>query len=185
MRWILPILLAATPLTAQDRQGNDTPGDWIVTHFATFGLWSSICDERIEDGTLRQRCYIRWVDVYSPRPDFAAQFLFITPETDGPSVEFGIEPGTFFAPDGFRITHTPDDVIWSTTRGGCLTGLSCVFSGPEVEPLLSAMQTGTAFRFTFTDRHGRAQDLTWPLIGFDAAFSDFETQSRSRNLPSR
>jgi len=38
-----------------------------------------MCDEREEYGTLKQRCYIRWVDVYAERPNFGALFTFITP----------------------------------------------------------------------------------------------------------
>ncbi len=41
----LALGLAALPAPAQDRAGNDTPGDWVVTHHAHFGLWDSVCDE--------------------------------------------------------------------------------------------------------------------------------------------
>jgi len=182
MRWTLALLLAAPPALAQDIDGTDTPSNWKVTQYETFGLWNSICDERPEHGALKKRCYIRWVDVFSPAPDFAAQFLFVTPEPDGLQVDFGIEPGTFFAPDGFRITDSSGAVTWSTSRGGCLTGLACTFSGDEAAPLLSAMRYGDAFRFTFTDRHGAPRDLTWPLAGFAASLADFTAESRARNL---
>ncbi|MEM9579534.1 MAG: hypothetical protein AAF891_02525, partial [Pseudomonadota bacterium] len=88
---------------AQDADGNDTAGSWKVTQFETFGIWLSSCDERASDTGLLQRCYIRHVDVFSPAPQFAAQFLFVTNEDDGPQVDFGLEAGTFFAPGQFRI----------------------------------------------------------------------------------
>ncbi|PSL19608.1 hypothetical protein [Shimia abyssi] len=186
MRWLLPLLLSvplAVPLSAQDREGNDTPGEWVVTHFEPFGIWTSICDERPDNGALSQRCYIRWVDVFSRAPKFAGQFVFITPEPNGPKVDFGMEPGTIYDPDGFRITSADDTIIWSTQRGGCLTGLACTFSGDDATPLVDAMQTGDAFRFTFTDRHGAPRNLTWPLKGFAPAYEDFVAQSDKRNLP--
>lgn len=176
------LLLTALPAFAQDLQGNDTPGNWRVTHHQVFGIWTSICDEREENGTLRQRCYIRRVDVFSGRPKFAAQFMFITPEPEGTKIEFGMEPGTLFSPSGFRIDHG-DQVIWRTRRPGCLTGLSCVFEGERAQDIVDAMHTGDAYRFVFRDRHGQARDLTWTLTGFDAAWADFNTQSQARNLP--
>lgn len=104
MRILLACLaFAAAPAFAQDRTGNDTASDWRVKHYESFGIWTSVCDEREETGTLLQRCYIRWVDVFSLRPRFAGQFLFLTPDADGWKVEFGIEPGTLFSPAGFRI----------------------------------------------------------------------------------
>ncbi len=178
---IAALIAAAPPAAAQDRQGNNRPSDWLITHFFVSGIWESMCDERIEDGALRQRCYIRRVDVFSPRPEFAAQFVFITPEPGGLRVEFGVESGTLFDPDGFRI-ETGDAVSWSTRRGGCLTGLACVFETGDSPPLIKAMSAGGDFRFTFIDRHGNPRDLIWPLDGFGKALSDFRAQSAARGL---
>ena len=97
-------LALALPATAQDRQGNDTPGDWIVDHTKHFGLWDSMCDHRMTGEEREQRCYIRYVDVFSPRPKFGAVFLFVTP---GPEVQIGLEPGTVFPPNGIRIDRNP------------------------------------------------------------------------------
>ncbi|TMV07737.1 hypothetical protein FGK63_09730 [Ruegeria sediminis] len=181
MRWILVFLFLVSPALAQDMQGNDTPGNWRVTHHQIFGIWNSMCDEREESGALRQRCYIRRVDVFSPRPNFAAQFLFITPEPSGFKVAFGMEPGTLFSPNGFRI-EAAGDTRWRTRRPGCLTGLGCEFDGEQAQELIAAMQDGGAYRFTFRDRNGQAQDLTWPLGEFGEAWADFLDQSRARGL---
>ncbi len=181
MRWLLFLLVAAFPASAQDLQGNDTAGNWRVTHHDAFGIWTSICDEREERGNLVQRCYLRHVDVFSPKPDFAAQFVFITPENGGYKIAFGMEPGTFFPPDGFRIQAAQGD-IWHTRYPGCLTGLSCTFTGSGAQRLVDAMVAGETFRFTFRDRHGRWQDLGWSLQGFDTALADFHAQSRRRGL---
>ncbi len=184
MRWILFLLFLlfpALPVLAQDLDGNDTAGNWRVTHHEIFGIWNSICDEREESGALQQRCYIRRAEVFSLRPKFAAQFVFITPEPEGFKIEFGIEPGTFFTPSGFRI-EKGEETTWRTRRPGCLTGLGCTFEGQRAKALLDAMLTGDAFRFVFRDRHGQSQDLTWSLGMFGAAWADFTGQSQQRNL---
>ncbi len=171
----------ASSATAQDLDGNDTASNWKVTHFEQFGIYLSSCDERMENGVLAQRCYVRYVDVFSPRPDFAAQFFFVVNGKNGVEVDFGLEAGTLFNPNGFRIEGTEGD-IWKTRRVGCLTGLSCTFNGEDATELLQAMQDGTAFRFTFRDRHGKSQDLTWPLAGFSDAMADFSAQSEQRGI---
>ncbi|WP_372577317.1 hypothetical protein [Ruegeria hyattellae] len=182
MKWItLFTFLFALHAAAQDRQGNDTASDWRVTHYQSFDIWNSICDERIEETALVQRCYLRWVDVYSPHPKFGAQFVFVTPELGGYQIELGIEPGTLFFPEGFRIEDA-GEVTWRTRWPGCLTGLSCTFSGSDADELLAAMTGGGTFRFSFRDRHGVARDLSWPLVGFPAALADFEQQTQSRGL---
>ena len=180
----LALTLSILPATllAQDEDGTDTPGNWIVTHQKAHGIWSTICDERANARDTTKRCYIRWVDVFSPRPEFAAQFIFVTAEEDGLQVAFGIEPGTLFNPDGFRI-ETMQGASWSTNRPGCLTGLACTFAGQEAEILLASMADGGTFVFDFVDRHGARQSLGWALGGFAAAMADFGTQRALRALP--
>lgn len=175
------LMALATSAGAQDLEGNDTAGNWVVTHFEQFGIYLSSCDEREENGALKQRCYIRYVDVFSPRPDFAAQFFFVVNGDEGLEVDFGMEAGTLFSLNGFRIEDMGGD-IWKTRRVGCLTGLSCTFEGEDADVLLQAMQDGTAFRFTFRDRHGNPRDLTWPLAGFSDAMADFAEQSKLRGF---
>ena len=172
------IILLFQPAAAQDIDGNDTPGNWVVTHHAIYDIWNVLCDERDEAGTPVQRCYLRYVDVFSPRPKFAAQFLFITP---GPKIDFGMEPGTLFLPGDFRIERQ-GTAVWQTNWPGCLTGLTCKFEGDDAKTLVTEMLAGDGFRFTFRDRHGQAQDLTWALSEFPRAWADFEAQSHTRGL---
>jgi len=116
---ILALLLSAlcisSAATAQDRAGNDTPGEWKPTHHEITDLWDSVCDERTTGTLIEERCYIRYVDVFSDRPNFAAQFVFITPDQDGLKVEFGIERRTQFADDGFKILSNGQP-IWTLDR---------------------------------------------------------------------
>ena len=181
MRWLILFLLPPLTAFAQDLEGNDTASNWRVTHYDSFGVWNSICDEREEHGTLKQRCYIRRAEVFSLRPKFGAQYIFVTPAPDGIEIEFGIEPGTLFWPSGFRIDDDAE-TVWRTRRPGCLTGLGCTFDGADAAQIIDAMRAGGAYRFEFRDRHGQAQDLTWPLQEFDAAWQDFQHQSQARNL---
>ena len=178
---VLALAFTALPALAQDREGNDTPGDWRVKHFETFGDWTSSCDERDENGTLVQRCYIRLVDVFSPRPKFGAIFVFVTPDAPGMDIDFGMEAGTLFAPGSFRVERD-GDTVWSTLRPGCLTGLSCTFTGDDAAELLDTMAEGGAMRLTFRDRHLQSQDLTWSLEGFGDAMEDFRRESAARGL---
>ena len=176
--FLLLFLVLPTLLLAQDRQGRDTASDWVVDHYKPFGLWDSICDHRTEDGQKVERCYLRYVDVFSPHPRFAAQFLFVTP---GPEVEIGIEPGTRFPRDGLRIEDM-GGALWTMNRLACRLGVACTFDGDEAETLLTAMEDGTVFAFDFTDRHGAPQKLRWDLTPFAAALADFRTEAQARGL---
>ena len=179
MRSFLFAILFLLPLavTAQDRAGNDTPGEWRVTHHTPFGLWDSFCDERRTAELLEQRCYLRYVEVFSPRPNFGAMFIFITPS----GIEFGTERGTRFAPDGFRIERE-GAVVWRETRRACLRGRSCTLGGAEADAFLETIAKGGALRFEFVDRHGQAQDLTWDLSVMDKALADHRAEARARGL---
>lgn len=178
---LVSCLLLAGAAGAQDRAGNDTPGDWVVTHHARFGLWDSVCDERPVDSSMQRRCYIRYVDVFSPRPEFAAHFVFVTPEDGGVRIEYGSEAGTRFAPDGQWI-ETDGTRTWRAERLACLTGGSCVYSGPAAAELYAALKAGGQWRFHFSDRHGHLQDLTWDLTPFADAAADFEAEAAARGL---
>lgn len=178
MRLLALLLCLALPAAAQDRQGNDTPGDWIVDHTKHFGLWDSLCDHRMTGDQRENRCYIRYVDVFSPRPNFGAIFLFVTPE---PQVQIGLEPGTLIAWGGIRIERD-DAVVWDDIRLACHVGLNCTFIGDDAEVLLSEMSKGGSFAFDFTDRHGTKQNLRWDLTPFADALADYQSGVAARGL---
>ncbi|WP_425074030.1 hypothetical protein [Sagittula sp. S175] len=183
MKHFLPLILAlsALPVHAQSLDGEDRASNWRVVHSERFGLWESMCDEREEPAGLHQRCYIRHVDVFSPAPQFGAIFTFVHYDDKALTVEFGIEPGTLFGPNGFRIERGAD-MTWRTHSPGCLTGVSCTFTGQDAGELVEAMAEGGAFRLGFRDRHGKTQDLTWPLEGFAEAHADLMRNSGARGL---
>ena len=174
----LILALLAAPLAAQDRDGNDTPGEWVVTHQTAHGLWDVFCDARTTGEVKEERCYIRYVEVFSPRPKFGAMFVFVTPQ----GVEFGMEPGTLFGATGPRIVQGGDQV-WADNRLGCRTGITCTMHGTEAADFLTLAAQGGALQMSFTDRHGQAQDLRWDLTRFAEAVADWRQASGARGLP--
>lgn len=180
------LVLSTSPAAfATDAEGNDTPGDWVVTHYKPFGLWDTICDEAIRKGKKVERCYIRYVDVFSPAPKFAAQFVFIEPEGQGYKVEFGIEPGTTF--NGASLTvNDGEKVIWDYNPNECLERGECILTGQEADIFIQSM-AGTSsdepmLVSDFNDRHGADQVLEWGISKFAEALTDFQTESDKRGL---
>lgn len=169
----------ASSTIAQDLQGRDTASNWRVKHHTTHGVWNSICDEREEYGALKQRCYIRWVDVYAERPKFGALFTFITPRDGAPTgqhvVMFGPELGTVFLPNGF-VVKRGDDVTWRMTGTKCLLLADCDLTEQQSKDALQAMLSGTEMEFSFVDKHLRRFDLIWSLDGFSDAFETYQKQ---------
>ena len=186
MRILLLILtLLATPLVAQDRAGNDTAGEWRIDHHKAFGLWDSMCDWRETDGIREKRCYLRYVDVFSPRPNFAAVFTFVTPEPDGYRVELGIEPNTAYKKGGLRI-DAGDTTTWQQQDINCTRFTECVWTGPAAQTLISALKAPTGeptyLIQDFFDRYGQEQFLKWDLAPFADALADFDAQVAERGL---
>lgn len=183
MRFIL-ILLAFFMISAaqaQDREGNDTAGDWRPTHFERFGGWDSICDERGTGQDLQQRCYIRYVDVFSPRPKFGAVFSFITPDGEGHRIEFGIERGVRYRAEGFQIEEG-ENVLW-TLPTECRKARPCVLADQAASDFIDVARRGAGeLVHRFTGRHGSAHTLKWPIAPLKHALDDFERAAAKRGL---
>ncbi|MEL6610410.1 MAG: hypothetical protein AAFO93_16005 [Pseudomonadota bacterium] len=175
------IAILAAPLgsqaTAQDRAGNDTPGEWVVTHHTPFGLWDSFCDERTTGETLEQRCYLRYVEVYAPRPNFGAIFTFITPD----EVEFGMESGIRLIGDGLRIEQD-GEIAWQETRRSCQTGGACTLDGGAADAFLDTASDGGTLAITLRDRQGIVREMFWDLSQMDAALTDYRAEAQKRDL---
>lgn len=165
---------------AQDRAGRDTPSDWKVVHYIPFGLWDSVCDERAEDDEIRRRCYLRYVEVYSPRPNFLATFAFVYPEDGQSIVEFGFEQGTRYGDQGVRVTRNEEAV--GTVDSDCLRSSPCQLTGRDAQALLEQFAAGDALVQDFRDRNGKAWRLEWNLSRFGEALEDYRKVSRQRGL---
>lgn len=165
---------------AQDRAGRDTPSDWKVVHYVPFGLWDSVCDERAEDDEIRQRCYLRYVEVYSPRPNFLATFAFVYPEDGQSIVEFGFERRTRYDDRGFRVMKDHEAV--GTVDSECLRSSPCRLTGHNAQTLLEQFTAGDTLVQDFRDRNGKAWRLEWSLSRFGEALEDYHNASRQRGL---
>lgn len=173
-------LLWVGAVSAQDLDGRDTASNWRGTHHSFHGIWNTICDEREEHGTLKKRCYVRWVDVYAPNPKFGALFVFVTPRKNGKigqyNVMFGPEVGSVFLPGGFVVTDVTGAVTWKLEGARCRLLADCTFTDAQSDSVLDAMIAGETLDFSFVDRHLRRFDLQWSLRGFSEALKTLQTQ---------
>lgn len=181
-RWLAAVFICVLSITAaaQDRAGRDTASDWRVQHYVPFGLWDSVCDERTEDDIIRQRCYLRYVEVYSPRPNFLATFIFIYPKDGQSIVEIGFERGTRYAEGGFRVLSNKQ-VVWALD-GTCVRSSPCRLSGGEAQSLLGHFAVGDTLVQEFSDRNGTSWRLEWDLSRMGMALEDYGDASRQRSL---
>lgn len=179
---ILAGLLLAPAVQAQEKIGN-----WKVDHFKPFQEWESFCDHRNQETRLVQRCYVRRVEVYSPRPKFGALYFFLTEQRgkNGAPVaqlEFGFEPGTQFHAEGFVIEND-EETVYRLNTGACENGHRCWIAGVPARSLQSHLVPGNRLRFRFTDRRGDQWDIRWGAEGYLEALADFKEASASRGLP--
>ncbi len=177
----LPLLVLplASPAMAQNTV-NDWK--WVVDHYKTLGIWDSACDHRDIGEGIEQRCYVRIVDVYAPRPDFGAAFVFVTRSAqDGLRFEFSFERGTQFEAGGFAIIEDGESTF-DYAPGRCEGGTRCLISGQEAERFASALGEDAVIRLAFTDSMGRDWQRDWSGKGFAAALADLRAESEKRGL---
>lgn len=173
-------LIAPFQVSAQDRSGNDTASDWLAKHYASFGLWDSVCDERMEAGKLRQRCYLRYVEVFSPRPIFMASFVFAYTQDKQTQIELGFERGVRYSENGFRVERQ-GEMVWSV-EDGCLNASPCKLSSMAAKDMLAHMAGGGLLLQEFVDRSGQMRLLEWDLSRFADAVSDYRREASARGL---
>ena len=182
-RYILVAAALCLQAANSSAQVENTVEDWSwkVDHFERFGIWDSVCDYRDDNGTKLQRCYVSHVDVFAPRPKFAAAFMFVTPEENNSlKFEFRFETGTQFDEGGFAVL-VDDQPIWDFNPANC-PSLKCIFEGAEAKTLLNSMEEKGELYFALTDRYGRHHELQWNTEGFAEAITDMKAQSVARNL---
>lgn len=182
--WVLAIgagLLALLLCTVTVRAENSVEDwSWKVDHYERFGIWESVCDHRDDDGARLERCYVTHVDVYAPRPQFGAAFVFLTADVGkGEGFEFRFEPGTQFADNGFRIERE-GDTVWTHAEAGCL---KCLLNGDAATELIEQMTDDSELVLAFADRHGREWVRRWSAEGFADAVADWKKARAARELP--
>ncbi len=154
---------------------------WIVDHYEQDGPWISACDHRDDAGKPVNRCYVSLVEVYAPRPQFGAAFVFVTsPEPTTLEYEFRFEKGTVFESGGFAVQRDGKPV-WSYDTANC-PDLRCIVKGSEANELATIMRQPGEMTIAFKDVHGRDWKLQWPLAGFGAMLDDFRKAATQRGL---
>ena len=129
---------------------------------------------------LKQRCYLRYVEVYSPRPNFLATFAFVHPRDVSTVVDLGFESGTVYGSDGFRIERN-GATTWRLLDG-CLQSSNCQIEGEAATNLLSAFSDGSVLIQEFSDRRGVQWRLEWDLSRFREVLTDYRQASAERSL---
>lgn len=163
--------------------GHELAGRLVDYHKIYDRFWDVACDTAM-DGT-DQGCYIQYVDVYRPRPDFAAAMVEVVVHQgdDGqpdPHVRFDIEPGLSFTDTTITVT-TPDTDI-PIDVSDCPSN-TCRFSGAEGRAILDRWRTGTAINLTIQEGRDSPATLRWPLENMGTILDDFATQRQARDLP--
>ncbi len=159
------------------------PGRLVDYHAIYDTFWDVACDTAM-DGSDR-RCYIQYVDVYRPRPDFAAAMVEVVfhPGDTGqpdPHVRFDIEPGYSFR-DATLNVSTPDGEL-PLDVSGCRSN-TCIFTGDAGRAVLTAWRKGTTLDLELDEGRDALAKLSWPLGNINAILDDFAVQRRARNLP--
>jgi hypothetical protein len=164
-------------------KGQILPGRISEYHKVYDGLWDVACGTAM-DGTDRN-CYIQYVDVYRPRPEFAAAMVEVVMHqgADGqpdPHVRFDIEPGLSFRDAKVSVEaaegRVPIDV------SGCDTN-TCRFSGERGRAILEAWRKGSKLHLEIDEGRAEPARLSWPLENMEIILGDFAAQRAARQLP--
>jgi hypothetical protein len=201
------LALLALPTPALGQSGAIDP-EQDVDHFRAFGRWEVLCDVKRTTG--EKRCYIRVVDVYSPRPDFKAAFVFVTahkaeagkpkpapgaparslPEkTEEPRAalrfEFSIEPGFAWAarPLSIAVPKRPKAGLPMVRCGQPSCAVRDDDAAALADTLAANAREGVDLVLSFREKDDALRDLAWPLAGFKEAMADFAAARSQRGLP--
>lgn len=165
------------------RDDHSLPGRKVDYHEIYDVFWDVACDTAM-DGSDRL-CYVQHVDVYRPRPEFAAAMVEVVVHEgeDGqpdPHVRFDIEPGLSFRDAAIRVV-TPDGPI-PIDVSDCATN-TCRFSGEDGRAILAAWRQGSALELVIDEGRDVPAQLSWPLGNINAILDDFAVQRAKRGLP--
>ncbi len=155
----------------------------ISTYHKVYGFWDVACDTAM-DGT-DQLCYIQYVDVYRPRPDFAAAMVEVVMHggADGradPHVRFDIEPGFTFRDTRIAVI-TPSGA--QTVDIAHCKGSTCRISGEPARVLLTTWAKGSVMTLEIEEGRAQLAQLSWPLNDIVPILEDFAAQRSARDLP--
>jgi len=163
--------------------GQTLPGR-LTEYYKTYDKnWELACDAAL-DGSDR-RCFAQYVEVYRPRPEFAAAMVEVVYHAgdDGgpnPHVRFDIEPGLRFR-DATVTVETPDGDV-PLDVSDCRSN-TCRFNGAAAQAILDSWRRGSFLRLEIDEGRAATAKLVWPLDEMTALLDDFERQRAARELP--
>ena len=165
------------------RDDHKLPGRLVDYHKIYDVFWDVACDTAM-DGSDRL-CYVQYVDVYRPRPEFAAAMVEVVVHegADGqsdPHVRFDIEPGLSF--QNTMVGVKTEDAMIPIDVSGCASN-TCRFSGDEGRAILANWRKGSAIELVIEEGRDTPAQLSWPLGNINEILDDFAAQRAERNLP--
>ncbi|MEL6517192.1 MAG: hypothetical protein AAFQ39_05705 [Pseudomonadota bacterium] len=164
-------LTLALPANAQD-----TAGAWAPTFTSRHGDWDVTCDARGDGAAREERCYMRYIDIYAPQPNFGVLFMFLEIEDAAPVISLGREFETDLVATALRVSPG-----WTRSEVLC-TGGPCEIAGPQALAMVEALSAGGMLEIGFTDATGADQLRQWPAGAFGAAFVDVVREAKARGL---
>jgi len=163
--------------------GQKLPGRLVDYHKVYDGFWDVACDTALDGSDVG--CYIQYVDVYRPRPNFAAAMVEVVMHhgpggAPDPHVRFDIEPGLSFRDT--RIAVLSADGARPRDLSHCASN-TCRITCTDGQAVLDLWRGGTALTLTVDEGHDAPARLLWPLQSMPAILDDFAAQRAVRSLP--
>lgn len=166
--------LTAPAADAQNR-GQD-PTAFTLTHFGGHGPWEVFCGQFAEEAA--ERCWIRYTDVYSPRPNFKAVVMNIVPSDRsdaGIRYDIGVEATDSWINGGITVGD------WFLGLSRCLVG-TCTVDGDTADALTAQWRDADETTIRFFELGVTRVELTWSTVEFAAALDDFQSAAAARGL---
>lgn len=170
-RIIALFLFLTLPIYAED-----TAGSWAPTFTSKHEKWDVACDAQGSGTAREERCYIRYIDIYSPHPDFGVVFLFLEIKNNTPLISIGREFETDLIATDLRIASD-----WQRPKNLC-TGGPCEIIGQNAKMFIDALIKGGTLQINFIDQMNMEQNRSWESLGFAAAYNDLTREAAARGL---
>lgn len=148
------------------------------------GWWDLVCDAALDGSD--EHCYLQYVDVYSPRPDFRAAMVELTYSEDEagnsePHLLFNIEGDLSFRQARMAVRRA-DQVEVPLPLTGC-NGAACSIKGEAASTFLAEWQQGESLTIELIERDDQPKLLSWPLGNMPVILAGLAEQRKARNLP--
>ena len=179
------LIISATMSPVTVAAAEKLAGRYITFKKVYDGWWDAVCDTA-PDGT-DPRCYVQYVDPYSPSPKFRAAMVdFIYRRIDSgksePVITFDVEPDLSFAKHVRMTIIGPAGKREAMPVVQCPTS-KCVYSGAAASAILASWSTGQALELAIDEHDGKQIIRQWPLGNVGEMVRLIAKQRRERQLP--